>query len=274
MLSLNAILLLPPLLPVHLETKDWIALIASLSVFGFSVSGFFQKKAESRQAQRKQLTDVLKEISRLNLDDAQYSSITEDERRAKYPHNYIGLLNDQRRFFVRQAALLADGLGKDASTFERGMIATTFDNMDYVDEAQRFFESAIARGQNELDKGIALRNYARFLYRQGLEKEGDAQFSKSIVAFSGNEDRLKYYRGDTYRRWAETSYYETRLRERAIQLLKTATEEFSSMKSESRKNRELRRLKMREAEMFTGTGIPENVVLKAQLKDSAAEGNV
>jgi hypothetical protein len=83
-----------------LETRDWITLVASFLALMFSLLGYFQKNRETKQALRKQLTDTLKELSELNLKDATFRSL---EDKKNYPPNYIGLLADQRRFFVRQA---------------------------------------------------------------------------------------------------------------------------------------------------------------------------
>src|SRR5258708_35371352 len=81
------------------QTRDWITLVASLGALILPVLTLCQKSGESRLALRKQLTDLLEKLTELNTEVAKFRTKRDD-----YPANYIPLLNDQRRFLVRQAA--------------------------------------------------------------------------------------------------------------------------------------------------------------------------
>jgi hypothetical protein len=220
------------------ELKDGITLAISVAAFTISSLGYFQKRTESKQVLRKQLTDVLKELAELNLKVASFQAL---EKKDGYPSNYTGLISDQRRFFVRQAAGLSDVLGdRMVSPHEKNLIAGTFDNMDYVEEAARFFKSA-AENSSGIDRGLALRNYGRFLYNQGLFADGEKQFNDSIAAFAGSDDRNCYYRCTTYQRWAEIEF-NRRSVERAKQLLDLAKTETEIFKNTRRKESEQKQI--------------------------------
>jgi tetratricopeptide (TPR) repeat protein len=220
-------------------TKDVVTLALSALALAVALFSYFQKKAESTQGLRKRLTDVLKELSDLNLKDATFRSL---EKKEGYPPNYIGLLADQRRFFVREGALLSDSLGTRVSPHEKNLIAQTFDNMDYIEDADRFFRSAAENSPPGIERGLAMRNYGRFLYRQGLFAGGKNKFDQAIAAFSGEDDRSRFYRNSTYVRWAESEFNENEDPIKAKALLEKAIVEASNLKSSRRRQRELKEI--------------------------------
>jgi hypothetical protein len=91
-----------------------------------------------------------------------------------------------------------------------------------VDEAERFFKSAVEMKQSGVDKGLSLRNYGGFLLRQGRREEGMDSFRESIAAFAGVGDRFTYYRVDTYFRFADQMYLSTREIDEATALFEKA----------------------------------------------------
>jgi len=141
--------------------KDSFTLVISGAALAMSTLAYFQKRQESTQSLRKRLTDIMKELSDLTLKHATFKSLLD---KSGYPPNYVGLLADQRRFFVREAATLADALGNEVSPHEKNLIAMTFDSIDLVEDADRFFESAAHMDGTPVDRGLAWRNYGRFLY--------------------------------------------------------------------------------------------------------------
>ncbi|PSL45452.1 hypothetical protein CLV51_104154 [Chitinophaga niastensis] len=68
----------------------------------FSAVTLIQKIVESNRGLRKQLTDILEKITSINIESEKAKANS-----VGFPANYQGLLNDQQRFFVRQAAYLA-----------------------------------------------------------------------------------------------------------------------------------------------------------------------
>jgi tetratricopeptide (TPR) repeat protein len=221
------------------QGKDWITLVASASALVISLISYRQKATESKLALRKQLTDTMKEITDVNMKEATYRTA---EKKEAYPATYPGLLADQRRYLVRQAASLADSLGDLVNSYERVMIANTFDTLDYVEEAARFFKSAVETKQGNVEKGLALRAYGRFLFRQGMSREGAQRYRYSIEAFAGDDDRFRYYRGDTYLRFAEQEFNVNQDVVQVRLLLDQARKEFGDFKNKNRKTSELKRV--------------------------------
>ncbi len=222
------------------EPKDTITTTFSVAAFAVSMVSIIQKVLETRQTRRKQLTDVLKELSELNLKNATFQSL---ENRDGYPQNYTALIGDQRRFFVRQAAGLSDLLGnKFVSSHEKNLIAITFAELDYFEEASRFFRSAAEYCPPGVERGLALRNLARFLYMRGTFDEGQQRYETAISAFQSIGDASAYYRTTTYYRWAEAARDFKRDHPQALWASDRAIEEANRIKNEKRKGEEIGRI--------------------------------
>jgi tetratricopeptide (TPR) repeat protein len=187
-------------LAARMDVKDWITLAASMSAFVFSIVSYSQKHSDARQAQRKQLTDLLKEIADMNLKADTFRALKD---KSSYPPNYIGLLADQRRFLARQAASLTRAIPNLVGSFEFLLIAGAFQAIDYVEEAETFFEQAASQAKTLVEKGIAVRGYGRFLFDQLRLDEARAKFQTSINTFSNPNETVRFYQVDTYIRWAE-----------------------------------------------------------------------
>jgi hypothetical protein len=106
-----------------LEPKDRVSFAASGSALVFSLLSFFQKRSETSQARRKQLTDVLQKLSDLNTERAKFKSL---EKKEGYPPNYSNLIDDQRRFLVRQAAYISQNVRRFVSPYEYLVMAGAF----------------------------------------------------------------------------------------------------------------------------------------------------
>ena len=89
-----------------LRLDKLLPIVASLAALGFSYAGYRQRDKEGQLGMRKQLTDLLEKLTDLNLERSKVKSKPEE-----YSPNYLGLLNDQRRFLVRQTAYLAEQIG-------------------------------------------------------------------------------------------------------------------------------------------------------------------
>jgi tetratricopeptide (TPR) repeat protein len=238
------------------ELKDGITLSISLAAFGLSSLSFFQKRAESIQNLRKRLTEILKELSELTLKDATFRSL---QNKDSYPPNYVGLLSDQRRFFVREAATLAETAGIDVSAHEKNLIAMTFDSIDFAEDAEHFFKSATEGDSSQIDRGLSWRNYGRFLYQQGSFDEGAKAFENAIEAFTTDDERSRYYRVTTYTRWAEATKATTgnwAARKQGRMLIMKAWNEAFDLRPFRRRENELARIG--ELAASYGLPVPEN----------------
>ena len=183
-----------------LEAKDWITMVASLIALAVSVLSYRQRSSEGRLALRKQLTDVLEKLSEMNTEAAMHR-LKPDE----YPVNYGGLLNDKRRFLVRQATFLIESVGNLVSPYEYLLVAGAYGDINDTFQAEAYFVQAMHASDDPIDKGIAIRGFARFLFAQGPSRHSHARryCQNAADLFVEQNDRHRVYLGDTYIRWAQ-----------------------------------------------------------------------
>jgi hypothetical protein len=219
------------------ESKDWVSFGAAITALVFSTITLYLKLNETNQALRKQLTDVLQKLADLNTEISKFRSLVKKE---EYPSNYGSLINDQRQFLVRQAAFIVKRIEKLASPFEYLLIAGAFDDINEIEEADRFFKIA-SKTKQPFQHGIAIRGYARFQFHLGKQAEARRNFQKAINSFLGETDRHKTYLGDTYERWA-TLEQEWSNEDEAQKLLKLALAAYQSLRNPSRSRGEVNRI--------------------------------
>jgi hypothetical protein len=190
--------------------KDWITFLASIFALLFAFISYRQKISENKNALRKQFTDVIERLSDLKFEIAEFGNLHHAEA-AKLPDDYVIFKNDQRRFFVRQAIHLVRRIPKLVSRFEYLLIAEASDAVDEFTQAEIFYKRATRRslfskltGTKRVERGIALRNYARYLYvdRQDF---AERKFREALAEFAGDNDRLRSNRARTYEIWAEAA---------------------------------------------------------------------
>jgi hypothetical protein len=179
------------------DPSKWVAVfISSLALLVTSL-GHFQKRAETKIALRKQLTELLEKLTDLNLESSKART-----NPSQSPPNTLGLLNDQRRFFVRQAAFLVTQLPKQVSPYEYRLVADGFNDIDETPEAEKYFRMGIKKSKTSVDKTIITRQYARWLYVERRFGEAVDQFDEAAKAAEGKGDRLTFYRFECYERFA------------------------------------------------------------------------
>jgi tetratricopeptide (TPR) repeat protein len=226
-----------------LQIKDNVTIYISAVALAIAIINFFitvrQKKKEDQRILRSQLTDVLAKIVSLNLENAKLPP--HDLLPPGTPSNIKAFFNDQRRFLVRQAVYIIDQLEPPVGSFEYLMIAVTYDYIDDVSSAKRYFELALQRAEDDINRGIITRSFARFCFSQGEHASARGLFDKAIEIFSGDSDRMKENRGETFYRWAK-SEFEWGFSENAEDLFKRARKEFESKLNRVTKERSLSRL--------------------------------
>lgn len=217
---------------------EWLTLTGTSIALFFSLLSYFQKRGESYWATRKQLSDTLSRIGELNLEIAKHRT-TPETARANF--NLPGMLSDHRRYLVRHAALLAKRVRRTVTTHEYLIIAWAFDSADDVENARSFFEKAIEVRTDPVDHALALRSYARFLDNEHEADKAETQYNMALAALVGENDRLKYYRGDTFERRAVLERERGNL-QKAQEYFAKARLEYESVKDEERHRRYLKNL--------------------------------
>jgi tetratricopeptide (TPR) repeat protein len=212
-----------------LQTKDRVTIYISAVALGVSIISFYisvrQKRREDQRTLRSQLMDILAKIVLLNLEDAKLPP--PGMLPSGTPSNIKAFFNDQRRVLVRQAVYIIGQMKPPPGSFEYLMIAVTYDNIDDVNSAKRYFETALQRAEDDINRGIITRSYARFCFSQGEYDSARERYGKAVEIFSGDSDRMKENRGETYYRWAK-SEFERGFLERADGLFKLSRENFES----------------------------------------------
>ena len=184
------------------ERRDWLTLLASSAALSVSLLTYVQRSRAGHMALRKQLTDLLQKLTDLTLQAETYRALEGKPRFEEFPRNYLLLLNDQRRFLVRQAEFIAREIGALVSPYEYLLIAEAFTAVDDATQAERYYQKAVDSAGTPMDRGIALRQHAHFLGRHGRADEARIQYAGAIAAVAGDTDEVRICRAHTYARWA------------------------------------------------------------------------
>lgn len=187
------------------ERRDWLTLFASAAALSVSLLTYVQRSRAGHMALRKQLTDLLQKLADLTLQADTYRALEGKPRFEEFPRNYLVLLNDQRRFLVRQAEFIAREIGGLVSPYEYLLIAAAFTAVEDMAQAERYYQKAVNRAATPLDRGISLRQHARFLGKHGRADEARAQYARAVAAVTGDSDETRIYRAHTYARWARAA---------------------------------------------------------------------
>lgn len=258
----------------HFAIKDWITFTASAFALFISILSFRQKASESRLALRKQLTDLFEKLTSLNTEFAKFRADTDD-----YPPNYPGLLSDQRRFLVRQAAFIASKIRPLVSPFEYLLLAGGHDDINDWSQAEHFFRLAISTASDAIDRGIATRGYGRYLYGHGRLDEARDRFAEALKSFEGAADRVRVFRADTLERWAGHEREWANDKE-ANRLLEEAIAEYRQLEHPVRRRNEIERveaviseLRLSNVESAEVTKTADHIVAQ-ELQQIAAQADV
>lgn len=213
--------------------KDPAAVIISSLALIVAALGYFQRSVETHIAKRKQLSDALLGLTQVNL-ELEKSRAASDALRTFSP--IVGILNDQRRNLVRQAAFLIDRLPSDVSTPEFLTLAWAFNGIDDAFEAERSFIRAVAAASDDINRCIALRSYARFIFAESDFEGGRGLYRRAVAVVSSPTDRQRHYYGETLERWAvqEVEWGDPK---RAAELLAEAVEKYDSISNPTMQNR-------------------------------------
>lgn len=222
----------------RLDNKDLIIISISFASFCISLITYLQKNSEGKISLRKQMTDTMEKLTDLNI-EVDKSSI--ESEKSKYPQRYVALINDQRRFLIRQAIYISKKIGNYVSPFEYLLIAGVCDGLSMVDESEYYFKVAIKKSRG-FEKGFAERQYGRFLFRQNREVEGRVHFGKCFHHFSGSTNGAIFARAESYERWAKVEDEHGYSRD-AADLLESAIDEYGKMTQVYRRDSNIRRVR-------------------------------
>ena len=212
--------------------------MVSFCALAISLQSYLQRKSENRFSLRKHLTEVLEKITDLNTDVAKYRSLQNKEG---YPQNYVAIVNDQRRFFARQAAHLADQIRDMTSPYEYLVIAGALSEVEAVDQAETYFKKALEMENTPMETARISRAYGRFLFQEGRPEEGRDKFWDADTSVQGTSDVELAFRGNTYERLAIAE--EEYAPDRSEALLERAVDIYKQFHHPLRRDREVERVR-------------------------------
>jgi hypothetical protein len=241
MLLLNVIYL--QVKPLFADTKptDWVTICISVVALFFSLISYLQKTGENKLSRRNQLTELLEKLTDFNTEIAIFRSGGNKDK--TLPDNYVALLNDQRKVFVRQAAFLARKIKRLVNPYEYLVIGWAFEGVDDPEQAERMYLLS-TKTKDAFDRGIAVRSYARFLFNQWRVDEGRGAYADSVTLFGGGGPREIFSRSRTYERWAqqEIDWGGEANRDIATDLYQNAMDELYPIANEIRREKEMARI--------------------------------
>ena len=187
-----------------MEFKDYLTIAFSFAALIISiVSNFIQKNKETERQIRKNLSETLEGIVKVNMestflkrDATIYNSENSLELRRLY--------NTQRRILIVHADYLAKRYDHLLTDIDCNIIANAFSFIsDYV-KADDYWKKTIEKSNSNAMRHMNLRGYARFLYMQGKKEVGRAKYNEALQVELENTDGNRREKTDTYITWAKT----------------------------------------------------------------------
>jgi len=188
-----------------IELKDYLTIGISLAAFGFAIASFFanfrQRDLENRRTLRKTLTDIIAEISKVNIAHAQLDLEHPGSTR---PH-VIAMrrnFNGQRRYLAYHGEFIAEQIPGLTNDIDFVAIATAFDSAGDFERAKRYFNQAVEKSPSNTLRATNLRALARFSFMQGQAGQGRKYYETSLQQELPDTDSSRRFIADTLLIWA------------------------------------------------------------------------
>lgn len=218
-----------------MAAKDIITMLVSalalvISVIATTIS-IIRGKYEQQRAVRNQITEVLKSMIAVQLDNAKlYHDAAEKE--PGYFQAVSNILSQQNGFLLQQAVYLMDQVPHLVTAVEYNTVAFAHAEAGDLIQAERYFTKAIEVCPNDYARSGALRSYGTFLFAQHRHEEGREQFRRAIPLLKGADNFARAARGIAYQTWAWNELHNATSPKRAEELFESAKSEFSGIDNE------------------------------------------
>lgn len=190
---------------MQMEAKDYItigisSIAVAISFFSIWLS-WNQKKNETERSIRKDLSGILEEITKTNI-DLRKLSMRPDEQQSESIINLRRLYTSQKQILLIHAAYLAEKYNSIVTDVDSRIIAMTLADSGEVDNADMHWNRAIEKSISNHAKHINLRSYALFLFGVGKFQQGRVQFEKALTVEMPDNDSYRNLITDTYILWS------------------------------------------------------------------------
>jgi tetratricopeptide (TPR) repeat protein len=187
------------------EKKDIILVTPGVLAFIFSIVTFIwtfrQHAIEDRRNTRKSLTDVVAELTKVNI---AYNRLDLDYPQSVEPTvvNLRRSYNNQGRYLANHGEFLANQIPELTSDIDCIALASAFESSgDYI-KAQKFFEQAVEKWPTSVLRMWNLRGFARFWFNQGNAQRGRKTYEESLQQQVPDTDSIRQTIADTYLLWS------------------------------------------------------------------------
>jgi tetratricopeptide (TPR) repeat protein len=188
-----------------MEIKDYISIALSFAAFCFAIASFFvsyrQRGSENERSSRKALTDVVAELSKVNLAQAQIDLDHPGSTRPEiiaFKRNYTS----QRRYLAYHGDFLCQQIPDLINDIDAVAIASAFDSAGDLDRAERYFNVAVEKSPSNALRATNLRAIARFSFSQGQAAQGRALYEQALQQSLPDTDGFRRFTADTFMIWA------------------------------------------------------------------------
>ena len=185
-----------------METKDYIIVITSGCALTISLISLIvtlvQKNRETKRTIRKNLTDTLENISKINIETTKLNRSNENnldlETKIQLRRNY----NTQRRILVAHADFLIEKHDRIAQEIDCYLLANAYFIIGAIEKAEFYWEKTILKSINPSIEHINLRSFGVFLFHNGDIHRGREIFTEATNQKLSKNDANKFLLSDTY----------------------------------------------------------------------------
>jgi tetratricopeptide (TPR) repeat protein len=177
------------------------ALAVSLANFLWTVS---QKKSDVQGGQRKQLTDLMFELTNISVAFEQINSSPNNNEIGAISMRRV--LNSRRTFIAEYAERIAKDIDSLVSSVEFRILAGAWDAAGDREKARKYWERAVERSANPAEKIYCLRGLAYFHYWNGNSAMGRERYREASQIELPNSDAYRTDQIDTYLFWANAEF--------------------------------------------------------------------
>ncbi len=184
-----------------MQPKDYYTIIISVIALIVSIfSNFFQKAKENQRSIRKNLSDTLESVTKINFENSKLRKEGGSEEVEVVEMRRI--YNSQRRILVAHADFLILKYDKIVTEIDCNIMAGAYANIGDAQKAEFYWKKTIDKSESGPIKHMNLRGYALFLFRQGKIEVGRSKYKEALLIDLPDNDPTRILTTDTYLMWA------------------------------------------------------------------------
>jgi tetratricopeptide (TPR) repeat protein len=184
-----------------MDSKDYYTVGISLIALIISIfSNFYQKQKEDKRAIRKNLSDTLESVTKINIENVKLANslINDSIEGVSLRRSY----NTQRRILVAHANFLILNYDSIVTDIDCNIMAGAYNSIGDYDKASSYWEKTINKSDSNPILHMNLRGFASFLFSQGKIDAGRNKYKEAFSINLEDNDPNRRLLSDTYFMWA------------------------------------------------------------------------